>query len=126
MYRTSRIISIVSGVIILIFGVLAFVLLLGEYMDSDIVSLFLFALCGMLFIASGICGIAGGVVLLRNTRLGRTLMLAAGILGLPFFVLTGTIFGLAFFMLFLTARNRAVPQWPEDERAENKTETAHP
>ncbi len=122
MYKTSRIISIVSGVIILIFGILSFILLWGEYGASDFVTFFAFPLCGALFIASGLCGIAGGLVLPRHSRAGRTLMLLAGILGLPFFALTGTIFGLAFFMLFLTARNRAVPQWPEEE---DKTKADH-
>ena len=126
MYRTSRIISIISGIIILIFGILSFVAAWGEFAFFNTVTTALIdVLCGLLFTASGICGIVGGVLLAKKTRTGRALLLAAGITSLAFFPMIGLITGLAFFMLFMTARNRAVPQWPEDELTQSNTEAVH-
>ena len=126
MYRTSRIISIISGIIILIFGILSFTAAWGEFAFFDtITTTLIYALCGLLFTASGICGIVGGVLLAKKTRTGRALLLAAGITSLAFFPMTGLFYGLAFFMLFMTARNRAVPQWPEDDLTQSNKESSH-
>lgn len=114
MYRTSQITAVISGIIILIFGILSFIVVSSELTDFDIVTLLTCLLCGLLFTASGICGIVGGALLAKKTCTGRALLLAAGITSLAFFPMVGLIYGLAFFMLFMTARNRAVPQWPED------------
>ena len=126
MYRTSRIISIISGIIILIFDMLAFVAAWGEFAFFEtITTTLIYPLCGLFFTASGVCGIVGGALLVKKTRTGRALLLAAGITSLAFFPMTGLIYGLAFFMLFMTARNRAVPQWPEDELTQSNTESTH-
>jgi hypothetical protein len=125
LYRASKITAVVSGVIILIFGVLSLAALSGGYGYFDTPILLIYPLCGLLFTASGICGIAGGLLLQSKTRAGRALLLAAGLTGLSFVAMTATIYGLAFFMLFMTARTRAVPQWPEDEPGQAETAAAH-